>query len=409
MKVPRGTKVSSLREKKLAEALRSAEKMTGYIRLSSTSESLRDFFLFLAEGREVGAFAELEDEGELFGDSAHKKILATPLFDIVELFELPSKVLDILFENYPEAALGSHKEVERKVTVEESGNFFRIANIRVPILSPHKLFLKISTTDFFALLSDLKDELHSGFVRIFAENLDVVEEGCLFFSGGQCVGAVYECGPKVRYGVDALPSIQSCFTSPKGLIDVYAGDIARILERNEGISVSGDVRAILKEKKEEEKKNQAALFSDLGLSPRAPAMVYPSDDIFAYQTLLRILAEKEFEGIIRIGNAGQGVVVFQGGHPAGARLFGKGRLSSNKAYERILEMCEGECEIEVYPLDASEGAPLYSRKELALTGKEATGDLEKFVMRELGEESEIELRRASAFKKQWENRRREHT
>lgn len=44
---------------------------------------------------------------------------------------------------------------------------------------------------------------------------------------------------------------------------------------------------------------------------------------------------------------------------------------------------------------------------MAFIGEEAKGDLEKFIVRELGEGSEIEMRRASAFKKQWEKSRRE--
>jgi hypothetical protein len=177
MKVPRGTRVATSPGRKVQELITNAKTLTGYLRFSTASKSLADYFLFFKEGKVVGAYGEIEGEGELSGDSAHEKILSSPTFDIAEIFALPPKVLDVLFENYPEATLGSKRTVEKRV--EESSNYYRIANIKVPILSPHKLFLKISSTDFFALFKDLRKERLSGFVRIFAENLDVVEEGCI--------------------------------------------------------------------------------------------------------------------------------------------------------------------------------------------------------------------------------------
>lgn len=405
MKVPRGTRIAAFQGVKVRELITNAKTLTGYLRVSAASESLADYFLFFKGGKVVGAYGETEGEEELSGDSAHEKILSLPTFDIAETFSLPPKVLDVLFENYPESALGSKRTVEKRV--EETSNYYRIANIKVPILSPHKLFLKISSTDFFALLKDLKKERLSGFIRIFAENLDVVEEGCLFFSGGECAGAVYECGSKVRYGEEALLAIHSCFTSPKGLIDVYSGDITRIIERNDAIKVGGEVERIIQAKRVEEKKTNESIFSEMGLASHAPALLYPSDDIFSYQTLLKILSEKGFSGLIQVKNETRGIVIFFGGNPAGALLFGKKRLLSNAAYEKILESCEGECEVEVYPLDGNELQSLLSQKPMAFIGEEAKGDLEKFVVRELGEGSEIEMRRASAFKKQWEKSRRE--
>jgi len=405
MKVPRGTKIAASRGGKVQELITNARTLTGYLRISTASESLADYFLFFREGKVVGAYGETEEEEELSGDSAHEKILSSSTFDISETFALPPKVLDILFENYPEAALGSKRTVEKRV--EESSNYYRIANIKVPILSPHKLFLKISSTDFFALLQDLRKERLSGFVRIFAENLDVVEEGCLFFLGGECAGAVYECGSKVRYGEEALLAIHSCFTSPKGLIDVYSGDITRIIERNDAIKVAGEVERIIHAKRVEEKKTHESIFSEMRLTSRAPALLYPSDDIFSYQTLLKILSEKEFSGFLQVKNETRGMVIFVEGKPAGASLFGKKRLLSNVAYEKILEICEGECEVEVYPMEGDELSSLLSQTQMAFIGEEAKGDLEKFIMRELGEGSEIEMRRASAFKKQWEKSRRE--
>jgi hypothetical protein len=405
MKVPRGTRVATSPGRKVQELITNAKTLTGYLRFSTASKSLADYFLFFKEGKVVGAYGEIEGEGELSGDSAHEKILSSPTFDIAEIFALPPKVLDVLFENYPEATLGSKRTVEKRV--EESSNYYRIANIKVPILSPHKLFLKISSTDFFALFKDLRKERLSGFVRIFAENLDVVEEGCLFFLGGECAGAVYECGSKVRYGDEALLAIHSCFASPKGLIDVYSGDITRIIERNDAIKVAGEVERIIQAKRVEEKTTHDSIFSEMRLISRAPALLYPSDDIFSYQTLLKILSEKEFSGFLQVKNDTRGIVILVEGKPVGASLFGKKRLLSNDAYEKILEICEGECEVEVYPLESDELSSLLSQTRMAFIGEEAKGDLEKFIVRELGEGSEIEMRRASAFKKQWEKSRRE--
>ena len=409
MKVPRGTKISTSQNKMPQVAIEAVGNLTGYVRFSAASESLKDYFLFLKEGKVVGAYGEIEGEEELLGDNAKGKIFSTSSFDIVETFTLPLKVLDILFENYPDVALGFQSSSKKKTgeKVEEGSTFYRIGNIRVPILSPHKLFLKITSTDFFALLSDLRKERLSGFVRIFAESLDVVEEGCLFFLGGECGGAVYECGSKIRYGDEALLSIKSSFASSKGLIDVYSGDIAKILEKNEGVRISGSAESIIAARGEEEKKIHGTLFSEMGVASRSPAVSYPSDDIFSYQTLLKILSEKEFSGFLRIKNVDHGIITFSEGEMKGALLFGEEKVLSNRAYEHILGICEGECEIEVYPLEGNELAILLSRKELAFVGEEAKGDLEKYVMRELGEGSDIEVRRASAFKKQWENRRRE--
>lgn len=334
MKVPRGTRVATSPGRKVQELITNAKTLTGYLRFSTASKSLADYFLFFKEGKVVGAYGEIEGEGELSGDSAHEKILSSPTFDIAEIFALPPKVLDVLFENYPEATLGSKRTVEKRV--EESSNYYRIANIKVPILSPHKLFLKISSTDFFALFKDLRKERLSGFVRIFADNLDVVEEGCLFFLGGECAGAVYECGSKVRYGDEALLAIHSCFASPKGLIDVYSGDITRIIERNDAIKVAGEVERIIQAKRVEEKTTHDSIFSEMRLISRAPALLYPSDDIFSYQTLLKILSEKEFSGFLQVKNDTRGIVILVEGKPVGASLFGKSDSSPTTPMRKYL-------------------------------------------------------------------------
>lgn len=117
-------------QKSLETLINESKGFTGYIWFTDDrSESdyeyrngIYDFYIFLINGEVVGAYAELPDGSELYGEEAYKEAILTASDGIMDKFSLHDKIIKIYLEESPEINIFPEINIKETESIPKQNN-----------------------------------------------------------------------------------------------------------------------------------------------------------------------------------------------------------------------------------------------------------------------------------------------
>ncbi|MBU7014796.1 MAG: DUF2226 domain-containing protein [Theionarchaea archaeon] len=412
MKVPYGSKLALYRlpDMSLADIVKRAaqEKVTGYIRVTTEKEELVDFYIFLLRGDVVGGYSESGKE-QVFGDPAYTGAFYPFDKGLVDVRGLGESVVSLLAGNYPEMAVSTSTipDIPEEERVPEDTRYLVIANMRIPQGDLLDFQLAVHVTDFWELLDDLEQRALTGYFRIFAEEDEAPRDGCVFFSGGKAVGALYESAAELKYGDEALFKILFIFSLEKGIIDFHELKpiYLKTVLKYSALKLSGTPQEVFHRIEEEELEAITKVRSYFGIPEGDQVISTHVRELAALEILLRTLKDRGIEGyLVLSSHRGAGIMIVQGGLPRAAfHQSGDRELQAGKALEAFMDQIQEETNVKIFTLSREEVEKALNRKEASIRDSDSVSEA---IVHELGEDLFIEIKEAHRFKAEFERRRK---
>ncbi|MGC1122385.1 MAG: DUF2226 domain-containing protein [Candidatus Methanofastidiosia archaeon] len=412
MKVPYGSKLAWYRlpDVSLADIVKKAaqEKVTGYIRLTTEKEDLVDFYIFLLKGDVVGGYSESGKE-QVFGDTAYNSAFYPFDKGLIDLRSLEESVVSLLVGNYPDMIVSTSAipDIPEKEDMPEDTRYLVIANTKIPQGDTLDFQLAVHVTDFWELLDDLEQRALTGYFRVFAEEDEASRDGCVFFSKGKAVGALYESATELKYGDEALFKILFIFSLEKGIIDFHELKSAflKTVLKYSALRLSGTPQEVFHRIEEEELEAITRVRSYFGIPEGDQVISTHVRELAALEILLRTLKDREIEGyLVLSSHRGAGIMIVQGGLPRAAFYqSGDSELQAGKALEAFMDQIQEETNVKIFTLSHEEVEKALDRKEASIRDSDSVSEA---IVHELGEDLFIEIREAHRFKAEFERRRK---
>lgn len=411
MKVPYGSKLAWYRlpDVSLADIVKKAaqERVTGYIRLTTEKEDLVDFYIFLLKGDVVGGYSESGKE-QVFGDTAYNSAFYPFDRGLIDLRSLEESVVSLLVGNYPDMAVSTSTipDIPKKEDMPDT-RYLVIANMKIPQGDTLDFQLAVHVTDFWELLEDMEQRAFSGYFRVFAEEDEASRDGCVFFSKGKAVGALYESVTELKYGDEALFKILFIFSLEKGIIDFHELKpiFLKTVLKYSALGLSGTPQEVFHRIEEEELEAITKVRSYFGIPEGDQVISTHVRELAALEILLRTLKDREIQGyLVLSSHRGAGIMIVQGGLPRAAFYqSGDSELQAGKALEAFMDQIQEETNVKIFTLPHEEVEKALDRKEASIKDSDSVSEA---IVHELGEDLFIEIREAHRFKAEFEKRRK---